>query len=73
MNTNSISQQEAYRMLLREYPDIMNINQVSELLDISTKTCYKLLQEGKITCLKVGRSYRIPKIHLLTYLKVCNL
>lgn len=72
MDTILISQHDAYRMMLREYPDILNINQASEVLDISTKTCYKLLQEGKIIGLKVGRAYRIPKIHILSYLKVCK-
>ena len=32
----------------------------------------KLLREGKITAIKVGRVYRIPKIHLLAYLSVLN-
>ena len=70
MNASSISQRDAYKLMLREYPDVMNIEQMSELLGISTKTGYKLLQDGKITCLKVGRSYRIPKAHLFTYLKI---
>ena len=61
---------EAYSMMLRDYPDLMNIEQMCEALGISTKTGYKLLKDGKITCVKVGRTYRIPKVHLLTYMKV---
>ena len=30
------------------------------------------IREGKITAIKVGRAYRIPKIHLLAYLSVLN-
>ena len=30
-----------------------------EILSISTKTGYRILREGKICCLKVGRAYRI--------------
>ena len=33
---------------------------------------YKLLKDGKICCLKVGRAYRIPKAHLFTYLCIGN-
>lgn len=29
---------------------------------------YRILREGKILSLKVGRAYRIPKAHLFTYL-----
>ncbi len=70
MDTSAISQKEAYRVMLRDYPDVLNIEQMSKLLGVSTKTGYKLLQDGKIACMKVGRSYRIPKIHVLTYLKI---
>ena len=42
--------------------------QMCEILSISTKTGYRILREGKICCLKVGRAYRIPKAHLFTYL-----
>ncbi len=67
-----ISGKEAYAILLREYPDIMNIHEMCAALDVSTKTGYKLLKDGKITCMKVGRNYRIPKIHVLTYLKIVD-
>ena len=34
----------------------------------SRKDGYRILREGKILSLKVGRAYRIPKAHLFTYL-----
>ena len=71
MNTDrasKISQKEAYRIMLRDYPDIMNIEQVSQILGVSTKTSYKLIRDGQLCCLKVGRTYRIPNVHLFTYL-----
>ncbi len=64
--------QEAYDMMLKDYPDLMDINQMSKALGVSTKTGYKLLRDGKITAIKIGRTYRIPKLHLLTYLKVMD-
>lgn len=63
---------ELYETILKGYPDLMDINQMSDALGVSTKTGYKLIREGKITAMKVGRTYRIPKIHLLTYLKVMD-
>lgn len=67
-NASNISQREAYKLMLKEYPDVMSIDQMCEILSISTKTGYKIIKEGSICCLKVGRAYRIPKAHLLTYL-----
>ena len=63
-----LSQKDAYRMMLMEYPDILSFEQMCEALGVSPKTGYKLLRDNKITCLKVGRAYRIPKAHILTYL-----
>lgn len=71
MNTAStISQREAYKLMLKEYPDVMSVEQMCEILSISTKTGYRILREGKICCLRIGRAYRIPKAHLFTYLSI---
>ena len=66
----SFTMKDACSVMLREYPDVMNIEQMSQALGVSTKTGYGLLKSGKVACLKVGRAYRIPKVHLLTYMKV---
>lgn len=56
-----------HRIMLQGYPDILTIEHLCEILKISTKTRYRLLKDGKIQSLKVGRSYRIPKAHLVAY------
>jgi excisionase family DNA binding protein len=65
-----LTQKDAYRVMLMEYPDVLSFEQMCEALNISPKTGYKLLQSNKITCLKVGRAYRIPKVHIFTYLMI---
>lgn len=65
-----MSGKEAYSLMLKNYPDIMNIDDMCTVLNVSTKTGYKLLKEGKISAMKVGRTYRIPKIHVLTYMRI---
>jgi len=72
MSTNNMSLKDAYRLILKDYPDVLNIQQMCEILGISTKTGYKLLQSKQIECLKVGRSYRIPKAHIFSYLGICK-
>ena len=65
-----MSGKEAYSLILRGFPDIMNVEEMCTALSISTKTGYKLLKEGKINGMKVGRTYRIPKVHVLEYMKI---
>ena len=65
-----LSPRDAYRLMLKDYPDVMDIVQMCEALGVSTKTGYKLLKDGKIEYLKIGRAYRIPKAHILRYLKI---
>jgi excisionase family DNA binding protein len=61
---------EIYRSVLKDYPDILTVEEMSQALGVSTKTGYRLLRDNKIEHLKMGRTYRIPKAHLLTYLRV---
>lgn len=60
----------AYELILRDYPDIMTCEQMCEALCISTKTGYRLIRENHVQHIKVGRAYRIAKIHILAYLRV---
>ena len=63
---------ELYGMVLKEYPDIMDIGTMCKALKISVKTGYKLIRNNQITAMKVGHAYRIPKMHVLSYLKLTN-
>ena len=63
-----LSNKDAYRLMLKEYPDVLNIEQMCEVLGISKKTGYKLLQSNTITGMKVGRTYRTP-IHFRKFQK----
>ena len=58
-----------YMKMLKSYPELLCIEQLCEILGgISTKTGYKLLKEGKISSMKVGREYRVTKVDLVNYL-----
>jgi len=70
MDNEKLSQEKAYRIMLKRYPDVLDMKQMCEILGISLKTGYGLIQENKIEYLKVGRAYRIPKLFLLSYLRI---
>lgn len=54
--------------LFKEYPDIVEISQLSEMLNISKYSAYKLITENKIKHLVIGRKYRIPKVYVIEYI-----
>ena len=54
---------------IKQVPDVLSIVQLSEVLQVSTKTTYQLIRDKKIASIKIGRAYRIPKISLYSYLK----
>jgi len=65
-----MNQQEAYKTVFKECPDILDVEQMSKLLSVSKKTVYRLLKEGTVASLKVGREYKIPKVSIIRYLKI---
>jgi len=60
------------KKFLHNLPDVMDVQQMSDFLGISSKTGYKLLNDGVIAHLRIGRSLKVPKLHLITYLKSCS-
>ncbi|MGG4220573.1 helix-turn-helix domain-containing protein [Paenibacillus jamilae] len=56
--------------MFEHYPDVVNIPQLCEMLGgISTKSAYKLLKANRISHFKIGRTYKIPKIQIISYLQ----
>lgn len=61
---------DTYLVMFKNYPDVVDVEQMSEMLGISTKTAYKLLHENVIEYFKIGRKYKIPKLNILQYINV---
>ena len=69
MNTTEIN--ALYGVMFTQYPDVVNISQLCEMLGgISEKTAYRLIREGKIEAFLIGRAYRIPKANVIDFLHV---
>ena len=50
------------------YPDAVTVNELCEMLGISKKLAYRILDNQDIRSVKVGRIYRIPKTAVIDYL-----
>ena len=68
MGHSVLTEREAYCLMLRNYPDVMDVRQMCDVLHISTKTGYRMIRRQEIQVLKIGRSYRVPKLSILRHL-----
>jgi hypothetical protein len=58
---------ELYQMMFPEYPDIVTAKDLREMLGISRKLAYKLIDYGYIHAVKIGTTLKIPKISVINY------
>lgn len=47
--------------MFEEYPDILTVNEVRQILFIGKDKAYRMLQSGEIPAVKIGRDWRISK------------
>lgn len=56
------------KKMFSQYPDVVSINELMDMLKISKNTAYTLLREEKIKNVKICKRYRIPKRYIIDYL-----
>lgn len=54
--------------LFKDYPDVVSVEQVSEMLHIGQVLAYRLVRSGKIKSRKVGRRYIITKRNVIEFI-----
>lgn len=55
--------------MFSNYPDVVSVEQLQEMLDIGRNSAYKLIQNKEIKSVRIGRNYKIPKIYVLEYIQ----
>ena len=54
--------------MFEKYPDVVEVDDLRVMLGgISKKLAYRLLADQEIRSVRVGRSYKIPKICVIEY------
>lgn len=64
MKQNLISREPMYQ----SYPELVTITQLSEMLNISKSSCYRLLHSSELQGINIGRKLLIPKQHVVQYI-----
>ncbi|WP_125141318.1 helix-turn-helix domain-containing protein [Clostridium transplantifaecale] len=54
-------------MLFDNYGDLLNLTDLSEILDVKPATAARLCRSGKIKAFKAGREWRTTKLALEAY------
>ncbi|MFR3730719.1 helix-turn-helix domain-containing protein [Lacrimispora sp.] len=55
-------------MLFDNYGDLLNLNDISMILDIRPATAAKLCRSGRLKAFKTGREWRITRLALESYI-----
>jgi excisionase family DNA binding protein len=53
--------------MFKDYPDVVSVEQVSDMLRISTSFAYRLLRSGVLPAKKVGSKYIIAKKSVIAF------
>jgi len=58
--------------MFQDYPDIVSVEQIMNMLGIGKSSVYALLQSNQIHNVKVGRKYIVPKQSVVDFVSgVC--
>ena len=55
--------------MLKNYKDILSVEELCEILSIGRNTAYRLLKSGEIKAIRIGKVYKIPKDSVRRYLR----
>ena len=55
--------------MFEKYKDIVTVDELCEMLNISRNLAYRLLKAKKVQGIRVGRAHRIPKTNIIDYIK----
>ena len=54
--------------MLKNYKDILSVEDLCEILSIGKNTAYRLLKAEEIKSVRIGKIYKIPKKYVKEYI-----
>ena len=55
--------------MLKNYKDILSVEDLCDILSIGKNTAYRLLKSGEKKALRIGKEYKKPKKSITDYIK----
>ena len=55
--------------MFKKYPDVVSVIDLQKMLNIGKNTAYKLVKNGKIQSIRIGKVHKIPKLNVIKYMK----
>ena len=53
--------------MFRDYPDVVTVEQLCEMLHIGRNTAYTLIRANKIHHIRIGKKIKIPKAMIIEF------
>lgn len=63
-----ITLREAYEVVFKDYPDVVGVRELCEMLALSDKKVYELVRSGQIPIIPCSKVYRVAKLNVIEYL-----
>jgi excisionase family DNA binding protein len=54
--------------MFENYPDVVSVDDLQEMLGIGKNTAYKLVKDKIIKSVQIGRQHKIPKCYIIDFL-----
>ena len=58
---------ELYKMMFPDYPDIVTVDQIKQMICESLHLAYELINNLYISGVKIGNAFKIPKVNVINY------
>lgn len=58
---------ELYKMMFPDYPNIVTVRQLQEMLGVSRHLAYDLINNGDVQAVKIGNSFKILKVSVIHF------
>ena len=70
MVSSDLTLQEAYKVMFTQYPDIVKVADVCEMLGVGRKKIYELIRSDQLHTIANGKGYNITKLSVIAFLLV---
>lgn len=60
--------ERTYLSILKEYPEVLSVQEVAKILRIGKNKAYGLVNDGTISSIKMGSKIIVPKMCLIQFL-----